>query len=87
MGIQVSVVLTGAKGAIFLWDKKEWCGLGGFGWTNASGLEMFLYKGLAGLLFLGVQRVNLGDFGYERRFKVNGVIIGVMGRKGIICFL
>ena len=87
MGIQVSVVLAGAKGPIFLWDKKERCGLGGFGWENMSGLEMFLHKGLAGLFFFGVQRVNLGDFGYKRRFKVYGVTIGAVGRKDIICFL
>ena len=30
MGVEVTVVLAGAKGSIFLWDKKEGRGLGRF---------------------------------------------------------
>ena len=48
------IVLTGAKGAIFLGDKKEWGCLGEFGWENASGFEVFLNEGLTGFLFFGI---------------------------------
>ena len=49
--------------------------------TQSKHNKVFLNKGLAGLFFLGVERVNLGDLGYERRLKVNGMVIGAMGGR------
>ena len=54
MEIQVLIVLTGAKRAIFLGDKKERCYLGGFEWENASSFEVFFNEGQAGFFFLGI---------------------------------
>ena len=53
MGVQIPIILTGAKGAIFLGDKKEWGCLGVFGWKNASGFEVFFNEGLTGSFSLG----------------------------------
>ena len=60
---------------------------GGFRRKDTPGLKVFLDKGLTGFLFLGIQRVNFGEFRYKGRFKVNGVVIGAMGREDIVCFL
>ena len=60
-GIKVPIVLTGTKGAIFLWDEEEWGCLRRFGRDNTTGLQMFLDEGFAGFHFKGVQQVHLGD--------------------------
>ena len=54
MGIQIAIILTRAKRAVFLGDKEEWCCLGGFGRDNTSSLEVFFNEGRAGFFFLGI---------------------------------
>ena len=62
VGVQVMVVLTGAECAVFLWNEKEWRGLGGLQWYYASGFKMFFNECLAGFHFVGIERVYFGNF-------------------------
>ena len=59
----------------------------GFGWDYPSSLEVFLDELLTGLLFLWVKRVYLGNLWNKRGFKVDGMVVGSMGREYIVGFL
>ena len=65
VGVKVAIVLTGAKGSILLGDKEKGGGLWGFRWDNATSLKVFFNKSSTGFLFLGIERVYFGDFGYK----------------------
>ena len=73
------IVLARVKGSVFLGDEEEGRGLWGFRQDNATSFEMFLNECGTGFLFLGIERVYLGDLGYKCIFQVNGVIKGLVG--------
>ena len=84
VGVQVSVVLARAKRTIFFCNKEEGSGLWGLGRNDSSSFKVFIDKCLTCLLLLWVKRVDLGNLWNERRFEVNGVVIGLVGRKNIV---
>ena len=51
MFIQVSVVLTGAETAVFLFNEKEWRCLGGVQRTDLSAVKVFLKEVFGGFSF------------------------------------
>ena len=65
MRVKVAIVLAGAKGSILLGDKKKGESLWGFQWDDATSLKVFFNKSSTGFLFLGIEGVYFGDFGYE----------------------
>ena len=73
------IVLAGAKGSIFLGGEEEERGLWGFRQDNATSFEMFFDECSTGFLFLGIEGVYLGNFGYKCMFQVNGVIKRLVG--------
>ena len=84
MGVQVSIVLARTEQAIFLCYKEKEGSLRGFGRDNSSGLKVFIDEGLACFLFLWVERIHLSDLGNEQGLKVNGVVVGSVGRKNVV---
>ena len=48
---------------------------------------MFFDKGLASFHLRWVERINFGDLGGEVRAKVDGMVIGAMGRELVMGFL
>ena len=87
VGVQVSVVLARAKRTILLCDKEERGGLWGFRRDYSSSFKVFVDEHFTGFLFLRVEGIYLGNFGNKRRFKVDGVVVGSMGRKYVVGFL
>ena len=59
----------------------------GLGWAYLPGLKVFIDECLACLLFLWVERVYLGNLWNKRGFKVDGMVVGSMGREYIVGFL
>ena len=51
MFVQIAVVLTRAKTAIFLLDEEEWGGLGRVRGANLPAVKVFLEEVLSGFLF------------------------------------
>ena len=84
MGVQVSIVLARTEQAIFLCYKEKGGSLREFGRDNSSGLKVFIDEGLACFLFLWVERIHLSDLGNEQGLKVNGVVVGSVGRKNVV---
>ena len=84
MGIQVSVVLAWAQGAVFLGNKEEGRGLWRFRQDDMSGFQMFFDEGLACLHLLRVQGINFGDFRGKSWFEVNDMVIRLMWRKFVM---
>ena len=84
MGVQVLVVLAGAKRTIFFSNKEEWSGLWGLGQNDSAGFKVFIDKCFTCLLLLWVKRVDFGDLWNERRFEINGVVIRSVRGKNIV---
>ena len=84
VGVKVMIVLTWAKGSLFLGDKEEGRGLQGFKRDDATSFEIFFNECGTGLFFLGIEGVYLGDLGYKCIFQVNGVISGGVVGHGLI---
>ena len=61
--------------------------MGGFRGYNPSCLKVFFDKGPASFHLCWVERINFGDPGGEVRVKVDGMVIGVMGRELVMGFL
>ena len=72
--------MTGAEGSILLGNKEKWGCLGGFGWDDATGFQVFLYEFLAGNLFSRIQGVDFGNLGNEVGFQVDDVVVGSVRR-------
>ena len=86
MGIQVLVVLTWAKGAIFFGDEEEWRGLWRFGWNDVSCFQMFLDEGFTHFHLLRVQGIDFGNFWGKGWFEVDDMVVGSVQRKLIMSF-
>ena len=54
------------------------------GRNDSSGFKVFIDKCLTCLLLFWVKRVDLGNLWNERRFEINAVVIGSVGRKNIV---
>ena len=48
---------------------------------------MLFNEGLASFHLCWVERINFGNLGGETRVKVNGMVIGMMGRELVMGFL
>ena len=55
--------------------------MGGFRGYNPSCFEVFFDKGFARFHLCWVERIDFGDLRGEVRVKVDGVVIGAMGRE------
>ena len=75
MFVQIVVVLTRAKTAVFFLNEEEWGGLGGVQGTNLSTVEVFLEEVLGGLPFFRRSGVDFPDLGGEGVVKVDLVVI------------
>ena len=84
MGIQISIVLTWAKGAIFFGDEEEQKGLWRFRGNDVSCFQVFFDEVFARFHLLRVQGVNFGDFQDKGWFEVNDMVVGSMQRKFVM---
>ena len=87
MGVEISIVLAGVKGAIFLWDKEERGGLGRFGRDYTSSFQVLFDEHLTGFHFLRVQGVDFGDLRGESWPEVNDMVVGSMRWEFFMGFL
>ena len=55
--------------------------MGGFREYNLSCFKVFFDKGFACFHLCWVERIDFGNLGGEVRAKVNGMVIGAMGRE------
>ena len=74
--IKVSIILTGAETAVFLFNEKEWGCLGGIQRTDLSAVKVFLEEVFSGLPFFRGQGVNLSNLWGEGVVEVDFMVVG-----------
>ena len=84
MGIQISVVLTWAEGAILFGNEEKWGGLWGLRWDNASGVQVFFDECFTCFHLLRVQGIDLSDFWSEGWLKIDDMVIGLMWGEFVV---
>ena len=65
MRVEVAIVLAGAKRSVLFGDKEKGRSLWGFQWDDVTSLKVFFNESSTGFLFLGIEGVYFGDFGYK----------------------
>jgi len=81
MRVDIMVVLTGMECSILLWDKKGGH-LRGLQWEELTLFEVFINEHFQGLHFLGVERIVLHLMWNKKVIELDGMIKGLVGRKG-----
>jgi hypothetical protein len=79
VGVQVSIVLTGAKFTVLFLYKEERGGLGGFGRSDLSATKVFFQESFCGFLFVWGEGIHLSYFRDKGIVEVYGVVIGARG--------
>jgi hypothetical protein len=72
--VELSVILTGSKGAVLLFNKEEGGGLGGNGVADISFLQVVFDEGIEFTIFSRGETVNLPSLWLETGFEVDAMI-------------